>query len=97
MVVSSGPVVAATTTAAVTTTTVAASFSTDHGGSGGDRRVESPGNSSKGDSYSLLNKYTFRETVKTVVEEEHLPELPEFLEAIGLRGRLEVYTRESVM
>lgn len=39
---------------------------------------------------SLLEKYTFRETIKTVIEEEHLPELPQFLENIGLGDRLEV-------
>lgn len=39
---------------------------------------------------SLLEKYTFRETVKTVIEEEHLPELPAFLEAIGLGEKLDV-------
>lgn len=39
---------------------------------------------------SLLEKYTFLETVRTVVEEEHLPELGDFLEQIGLANRLEV-------
>lgn len=40
----------------------------------------------------LLDKYTFRETVRTVIEEDQLPELPEFLESIGLGHRLEVGT-----
>lgn len=39
---------------------------------------------------SLLEKYTFRETVKTVIEEKQLPELPAFLESIGLGGKLDV-------
>ena len=39
---------------------------------------------------SLLEKYTFRETVRTVIEEDQLPELPDFLESIGLGNRLEV-------
>lgn len=41
-------------------------------------------------SASLLEKYTFRETVRTVIEEDHLPELPDFLEEIGLGDKLEV-------
>ena len=39
---------------------------------------------------SLLEKYLYRETVRREIEEEHLPELPEFLESIGLQHRLQV-------
>lgn len=41
-------------------------------------------------STPLLNKYTYRETVRTVIEEDQLPELPAFLEGIGLGDRIEV-------
>lgn len=50
------------------------------------------GGSAAAGSESLLEKYKFRETIKTVIEEEHLPELPQFLESIGLGDRLEVST-----
>ena len=44
----------------------------------------------------LLDKYTFVEHVRTVVEEDQLPDLPNFLESIGLGHRLEVnYGREA--
>lgn len=39
---------------------------------------------------SLLEKYTFRETVRTMIEEDDLPELPDFLESINLGDRLDV-------
>lgn len=39
---------------------------------------------------SLLDKYTYRETVRTVIEEDDLPELPDFLESINLGDRLDV-------
>lgn len=42
---------------------------------------------------SLLEKYTFRETVRTVIDEDSLPELPDFLESINLGDRLEVSSR----
>lgn len=42
---------------------------------------------------SLLEKYTFRETVRTVIEEDDLPELPDFLESIDLGDRLDVSFR----
>ncbi|CAM9823928.1 unnamed protein product, partial [Laminaria digitata] len=44
----------------------------------------------------LLDKYTFVETVRTVIEEDQLPELPEFLESIGLGHKLEDFYRKSV-
>ena len=40
----------------------------------------------------LLDRYTFLETVRTEIEEDRLPELPDFLESIGLGHRLEVRT-----
>lgn len=43
---------------------------------------------------SLLDKYTFRETVRTVIEEDQLPELPDFLESINLGDKLEVSSRK---
>lgn len=46
---------------------------------------------------SLLEKYTFRETVRTVIEEDDLPELPDFLESINLGGRLEVSSRNILL
>ncbi|CAM9188216.1 unnamed protein product [Ascophyllum nodosum] len=45
---------------------------------------------------SLLEKYLYRETVRREIEEEHLPELPEFLESIGLQHRLQDFYRKSV-
>lgn len=63
-----------------------------------DERADQPGGSpgsaagrSSG-SASLLEKYTFRETVRTVIEEDQLPELPDFLEEIGLGDKLEVFS-----
>ncbi|CAM9216823.1 unnamed protein product [Ectocarpus sp. 13 AM-2016] len=47
-------------------------------------------------SASLLEKYTFRETVRTVIEEDQLPELPDFLGEIGLGDKLEDFYRKSV-
>eukprot|EP00904_Undaria_pinnatifida_P006761 jgi/Undpi1/3214/HiC_scaffold_15.g06588.m1 len=44
----------------------------------------------------LLDKYTFVEHVRTVVEEDQLPDLPNFLESIGLGHRLEDFYRKSV-
>ncbi|CAM9103839.1 unnamed protein product [Ectocarpus sp. 6 AP-2014] len=67
-----------------------------------DERADQPGGSpgsaagrSSG-SASLLEKYTFRETVRTVIEEDQLPELPDFLEEIGLGDKLEDFYRKSV-
>lgn len=48
------------------------------------------GGSRDSGSVSLLEKYTYRETVRTVIEEDQLPELPDFLETIGLGDRLNV-------
>ena len=48
---------------------------------------------SKSGPVSLLEKYTFRETVRTVIEEDDLPELPDFLESIDLGDRLDVSSR----
>lgn len=53
------------------------------------------GGSRDSTSVSLLEKYTFRETVKTVIEEDQLPELPDFLETIGLGDRLDVRVRSD--
>ncbi|CAM9697356.1 unnamed protein product [Ectocarpus fasciculatus] len=67
-----------------------------------DERVGPTGGSSgitddtSSGSTSLLQKYTFRETVRTVIEEDQLPELPDFLKDIGLGDRLEDFYRKSV-
>lgn len=45
---------------------------------------------------SLLKKYTLREIVRTVIEEEDLPELPDFLESINLGDKLEVSSWQLV-
>jgi len=45
---------------------------------------------------SLLEKYTFRETVRTVIEEDQLPELPDFLKSIDLDNRVEVRVKISM-
>lgn len=52
--------------------------------------VDGDGGSIAAGSESLMEKYKFREAIKTVIEEEHLPELQQFLENIGLGDRLEV-------
>ncbi|CAM9870256.1 unnamed protein product, partial [Hapterophycus canaliculatus] len=52
--------------------------------------------SSGSGSTPLLEKYMYRETVRTVIEEEQLPELSVFLEDIGLGGRIEDFYRKSV-
>lgn len=64
-------------------------------GSAGEVRPEFGGEAGVGgdgrSGGSLLEKYTFRETIKTgLIEAEHLRELPEFLEGIGLREKLDV-------
>lgn len=60
----------------------------------GEAHVIGSGGSNDGDRFrsSLLEKYTFRETIRTVIEEDQLPDLPEFLDSIGLGGKLEVRT-----
>ncbi|CAM9587726.1 unnamed protein product [Discosporangium mesarthrocarpum] len=45
---------------------------------------------------SLMEKYTYQETVKTVLEEDNLPDLPDMLEDLGLRHRLEDFYRKHV-
>lgn len=56
----------------------------------GESSVQKGGVDAEGSGSSLLEKYTFRETVKTVIDEDNLPELPAFLEALGLGGKLNV-------
>lgn len=68
--------------------TIRASTSLDGQSSNSDSG-RSP-NDTAGSSLSLLDKYTFRETIKKMLEEDHLPELPDFLDGIGLGNRLEV-------
>lgn len=59
---------------------------------GGESTVQAGGVEAEGSGSSLLEKYTSRETVKTVIDEENLPELPVFLEVLGLEGKLDVST-----
>ena len=40
----------------------------------------------------LLEKYVYRETIRTEIAEEHLPGLEGFLESVGLQHKLEVLT-----
>lgn len=40
----------------------------------------------------LLEKYTYHEKIKTVIDEDQLPELPHLLEEIGLGDRLQART-----
>lgn len=54
-----------------------------------------PGGGSVGDGdvvhrSPLLEKYVYHETIRTDISEEHLPELGEFLESVGLQDKLEV-------
>lgn len=44
---------------------------------------------------SIVEKYTYRETVKTVIDENHLPELPELLQDIGLGERVAVRAQRA--
>lgn len=66
------------------TSVVADAYTAGEHGSTKDNGGRSPG------PVSLLEKYTFRETVRTVIEEDELPELSDFLESISLGDRLEV-------